>query len=442
MFGDRGPASAQAKRRNAWRTHNVWTFSLGSMFSDWGHEMVTALMPGFLAALGAPPIALGVTEGVSNLVQAWAAVWGGRVSDRDPRRHRVLIAGYTLTGLKALIAAVYWWPWVVVLRTVGWAGRGARGPIRDAYIAEEVAQDQVGKAYGLREAFDTGRLIGTAERSDFRRIHHASHFDCVDSGPGHHHHLHRTWPQTASASVIETRARPSYRALVQPLYPISCGKRPVCVWLCGSHLLHPARVAKPPRPRAVVCAFSRLVALHAPQRSVCDKLVSGRLAGRPDARSDPAGGWIRAVDGDPGVLADDPGSGMVGSTVCNGWFGYRDHRGGPKNRHGANGIAGTARTGSRSDCGGTRHGSTVGRAHHGNLVDIVGAKGGFWHGSKPGIAGMVGHDVDCAELEGGAGNADLAERCAPRRCWARATCNVSSFRWARHGSRLCNHRRT
>ena len=142
-----------------WRTRNVWAFSLASLFSDWGHEMVTALLPGFLTAIGAPAIALGLTEGVSNLAQAWAALWGGQESDRYEGRHRVLLVGYVLTGLKALMALVSWWPWVVLLRTSGWLGRGARGPIRDAYIAEEVSREHVGKAYGLREAFDTGGAL-------------------------------------------------------------------------------------------------------------------------------------------------------------------------------------------------------------------------------------------------------------------------------------------
>ncbi len=161
MEQNSGRPGGHAQRHHIWRTHNVWAFSLASLFSDWGHEMVTALMPGFLTTLGAPAVALGLTEGISNLVQAWTAVWGGQVSDHQAHRHRVLIAGYTLTGFKVLLAAVYWWPWVVVLRTVAWAGRGARGPIRDAYIAEEVAPEHVGKAYGLREAFDTaGALLG------------------------------------------------------------------------------------------------------------------------------------------------------------------------------------------------------------------------------------------------------------------------------------------
>ncbi len=144
-----------------WRTRNVWTFSLASLFSDWGHEMVTALLPGFFTLLGAPVIALGLTEGISNVAQAWAGLWGGQENDRQVRRHSIIIVGYILTGVKALIAVVTWWPWVVLLRTIGWLGRGARGPIRDAYIAEEVPSEHVGKAYGLREAFDTaGAVLG------------------------------------------------------------------------------------------------------------------------------------------------------------------------------------------------------------------------------------------------------------------------------------------
>lgn len=146
---------------SVWRTRNVWTFSLASLFSDWGHELVTALLPGFFTLLGAPVIALGLTEGISNLAQAWAGLWGGQENDRQVRRHAIIIAGYILTGVKALIAVVTWWPWVVLLRTVGWLGRGARGPIRDAYIADEVSPEHVGKAYGLREAFDTaGAVLG------------------------------------------------------------------------------------------------------------------------------------------------------------------------------------------------------------------------------------------------------------------------------------------
>lgn len=158
MHGER---DGQESNQKVWRTRNVWAFSLASLFSDWGHEMVTSLLPGFFTLIGAPVIALGLTEGVSNFVQALAGLWGGEENDRGAWRHQLLIGGYILTGVKALIAVVSWWPWVVLLRTVGWLGRGGRGPIRDAYIAEEVPAEHVGKAYGLREAFDTaGAVLG------------------------------------------------------------------------------------------------------------------------------------------------------------------------------------------------------------------------------------------------------------------------------------------
>ena len=43
-----------------WLTPAVKGFSAASFFSDFGHELATALIPGFLTALGAPPIALGL----------------------------------------------------------------------------------------------------------------------------------------------------------------------------------------------------------------------------------------------------------------------------------------------------------------------------------------------------------------------------------------------
>jgi len=144
-----------------WLTPNVWGFSLASLFSDMGHELVTTVLPGFLLGLGAPPIALGVIEGISNLAQAWASVWGGRRADQSRRRWAVLVWGYVLTGLKTLIGLVSAWPWILLLRTLAWVGRGARGPIRNTLIAEEVLPSQLGKAYGFRELFDTlGAVVG------------------------------------------------------------------------------------------------------------------------------------------------------------------------------------------------------------------------------------------------------------------------------------------
>jgi MFS family permease len=148
-----------------WLTRTVWGFGLASLFSDLGHELVTALTPGFLLSLGAPPMALGVIEGVSNFAMNAAKLVGGRLADRPARRRAILLAGYAATGLKALFAVAGTWGWLVVIRTVGWIGRGARGPARDAVLAEEVPRVAYGRVFGFREAMDTvgavaGPLLG------------------------------------------------------------------------------------------------------------------------------------------------------------------------------------------------------------------------------------------------------------------------------------------
>lgn len=157
MSAPRGASRAPRE----WRTHNVVGVSLASLLSDAGHEMITALLPGFLLTLGAPPIGLGLIEGVSSFTFSVGEIWGGDRADALRDRAPLVYAGYALTALKALIAIVPTWPWIILIRTVAWVGRGWRGPLRDAMIADEVPEEVRGKAYGFREALDTtGAALG------------------------------------------------------------------------------------------------------------------------------------------------------------------------------------------------------------------------------------------------------------------------------------------
>jgi hypothetical protein len=40
---------------------------------------------------------------------------------------------------KAVFAFAFAWPLILIGRTIGWFGRGIRGPLRDAMLAESVA---------------------------------------------------------------------------------------------------------------------------------------------------------------------------------------------------------------------------------------------------------------------------------------------------------------
>lgn len=155
------PVRISVWRRRQWLTRNVFGLALSSLFSDFGHEMITALLPGFFVILGAPAIGLGVIEGVSNFAQSAAELWVGRQADRVRNRAPWINWGYVATTLKSAIALVPAWGWIIPIRTVAWLGRGLRGPMRDALIADDVPRENWGKAYGFREALDTlGAFLG------------------------------------------------------------------------------------------------------------------------------------------------------------------------------------------------------------------------------------------------------------------------------------------
>ncbi|HXG01147.1 MAG TPA: MFS transporter [Bacteroidota bacterium] len=133
-----------------------------SFLSDAGHEMATTVLPGFLAVIGAPPSALGTIEGVADAVASFVKLWGGWISDRLGHRKLLTTAGYFLTGIsKSLFAFATTWHLVLVGRVIGWFGRGFRGPIRDAMLADSVDPSVRGKAFGFHRFGDTlGAIVG------------------------------------------------------------------------------------------------------------------------------------------------------------------------------------------------------------------------------------------------------------------------------------------
>ncbi|HDL84743.1 MAG TPA: MFS transporter, partial [Candidatus Acetothermia bacterium] len=82
------PAS-QGHRR--WLTRNIMAIALLSLFSDMSHEMVTAILPFFVVSIGGTAVALGLIEGVSDLIASVAKIGGSYYSDRIGRRKPILI---------------------------------------------------------------------------------------------------------------------------------------------------------------------------------------------------------------------------------------------------------------------------------------------------------------------------------------------------------------
>ncbi|MEZ0239580.1 MAG: MFS transporter [Chloroflexota bacterium] len=145
-----------------WLNRNVVAIGATSLLTDASHESATTVLPGFLAALGLPPLALGVIEGTADAVSSFVKLGSGWLGDRLGHRFGIAVGGYVLTASMPLFLAVATsWPLVLGGRIVGWLGRGIRVPVRDAILAESVPSEARGRAFGFHRAGDTiGAVVG------------------------------------------------------------------------------------------------------------------------------------------------------------------------------------------------------------------------------------------------------------------------------------------
>jgi MFS family permease len=145
-----------------WLNSTVIGMALASFFSDAGHEAATAILPLFLVSIGAPAAALGAIEGIADAVSSFVKLGSGWFSDRIGKRKPIAVLGYMLTGLTTgLLGLATAWPHILLARAAGWFGRGIRGPVRDAMLAEAVPAEARGRAFGFHRAGDTlGAIAG------------------------------------------------------------------------------------------------------------------------------------------------------------------------------------------------------------------------------------------------------------------------------------------
>ncbi|HML20957.1 MAG TPA: MFS transporter [Aggregatilinea sp.] len=152
----------QLEKRTSWFSRDVVGLALNRFLSDLGHEAGTAILPLFLATIGAPAAALGVIEAVSDGLSSFAKLFGGWLGDQVHRRKPWAALGYIVTGITTgMYALANAWPAVLVARAVGWAGRGLRSPLHDAMLTDVVPPEARGRAFGFDEAADTlGAVCG------------------------------------------------------------------------------------------------------------------------------------------------------------------------------------------------------------------------------------------------------------------------------------------
>ena len=145
-----------------WRDRNVIGMTVTSFCADVGYEMVSAVLPGFLTTIGVSAAALGWIEGTADALSSFMKLVSGAWSDRIGHRKPIVALGYFLSGTAlAMFAAAVSWPLILVGRTLAWFGKGIRGPLRDAMLAESAAPEVRGKVFGMHRAGDTaGAVLG------------------------------------------------------------------------------------------------------------------------------------------------------------------------------------------------------------------------------------------------------------------------------------------
>src|SRR5512143_1271092 len=106
---------AGVKRTAGWLNRTVLGIGLASLFSDWSHEIATAVLPAFLATMGVAAAWLGLIEGVSDGLSSFAKMGSGYYTDKLRRRKPIAVAGYVVTALGTASFGLATQAWHVLL---------------------------------------------------------------------------------------------------------------------------------------------------------------------------------------------------------------------------------------------------------------------------------------------------------------------------------------
>jgi MFS family permease len=142
---------------------NVIALGFVSFFTDVSSEMIYPLLPVFLTTtLGSGAAFLGLIEGAAESLAALLKLYSGIRSDRVANRTRLVLWGYSLSSISRPLVALARGPWhVFTVRLFDRAGKGIRTSPRDALIADSVAPEARGKAFGFHRSMDhAGAMVG------------------------------------------------------------------------------------------------------------------------------------------------------------------------------------------------------------------------------------------------------------------------------------------
>ena len=156
-----GESAADVQPPAGGLSRNVWAATATSFLTDISSEMVSNVLPLFLAnVLGASTSAIGLIEGVAETTASLLKVVSGWLSDRIGRRKELAVLGYALSACaKPFLYMATTWGAVLGVRFADRVGKGLRTAPRDALVADSTDPRRRGLAFGLHRAGDTGGAV-------------------------------------------------------------------------------------------------------------------------------------------------------------------------------------------------------------------------------------------------------------------------------------------
>ena len=136
-------------------SNTLIVFMVAMVFANIASEMYVTMLPLYLKYLGADILQIGLFFTISQIVPLALQVLGGWVSDTIGRLRSVALG--SLIGLGAFISPIFvpTWQWLYLSETLNALTRSLIGPSFGAFIAEETAEENRGKVYGITDTIYT-----------------------------------------------------------------------------------------------------------------------------------------------------------------------------------------------------------------------------------------------------------------------------------------------
>ncbi|MBI4138917.1 MFS transporter [Candidatus Uhrbacteria bacterium] len=141
---------------------NVLVVAFVALASGFGQDLITPILPGFLALLGVSRAGIGVIDGLLQGLTSVFRFVSGVLSDRFKNRKGFVFFGYALSSVSRPLLALTssFWP-VAALRGLDGAGKGMKDAPRDALVADSASEQIRGRAFGFHRLVDTaGSVFG------------------------------------------------------------------------------------------------------------------------------------------------------------------------------------------------------------------------------------------------------------------------------------------